>query len=196
MDPENHAQRSKRIQEIQRRKLSQATETKGLLIVNTGPGKGKTSAAMGMGLRIAGHGRRLAVVQFIKSRASAERAVLGTLPGVEWQVIGDGFTWDTQDLEADKATARRGWNQARKHLADPEVAMVILDELCIVLAKNYLPLEDVLGDLRDRPPFQHVVVTGRGAPEGLVEAADMVNEMRAVKHPFQAGIAAQAGIEY
>ncbi|QQS03449.1 MAG: cob(I)yrinic acid a,c-diamide adenosyltransferase [Fibrobacterota bacterium] len=196
MDPEIHAQRSKRIQEMQRRKLSQATETKGLLIVNTGPGKGKTSAAMGMGLRIAGHGKRLAVVQFIKSRASAERAVLGALPGVEWQVIGDGFTWDTQDLEADKATARRGWDQARKHLADPEVAMVILDELCIVLAKDYLPLEDVLGDLRDRPPFQHVVVTGRGVPEGLVEAADMVNEMRAVKHPFQAGIAAQAGIEY
>ena len=196
MTPELHAERSRRIQEIQRRKMSQATGTKGLLIVNTGPGKGKTSAAMGMGMRIAGHGKRLAVVQFVKSRSTAERTVLEPLPGVEWHVIGDGFTWDTQDLEADKATARRGWDQARKHLGDPEVAMVILDELCIVLAKGYLPLAEVLEDLQARPPLQHAVLTGRGAPQALVDAADMVNEIKAVKHPFQAGIGAQAGVEF
>lgn len=196
MTPELHADRSRKIQEIQRRKMSRATGTKGLLIVNTGPGKGKTSAAMGMGMRIVGHGKRLAVVQFIKSNSTAERTVLEPLPGVEWHVIGDGFTWDTQDLEADKATARRGWDQARKHLADPEVAMVILDELCIVLAKEYLPLAEVLEDLQARPPLQHAVLTGRGAPAGLVEAADMVNEIRALKHPFQAGIGAQAGVEF
>lgn len=196
MDAEEHAKRSRKIQEIQRRKMSQATGEKGLLIVNTGPGKGKTSAAMGMGLRIAGHGKRLAVVQFIKSQATAERNILGALPGVEWHVIGDGFTWDTQDLEADKATARRGWEQARRHLADPEVAMVILDELCVVLAKGYLSLETVLSDLRARPAMQHAVLTGRGAPPELVEAADMVNEIQAVKHPFRAGIAAQAGVEF
>lgn len=196
MDPEIHAQRSRKIQENQRRKMSQATETKGLLIVNTGPGKGKTSAAMGMGLRTAGHGKRLAVVQFLKSRSTAERVILEPLPHVEWHVIGDGFTWDTQDLDADKATARRGWEQARKHLSDPEVDMVILDELCIVLAKGYLPLHEVLADLARRPSHQHAVLTGRGAPAGLVEVADMVNEIRAVKHPFQAGIAAQAGVEF
>jgi len=196
MDPETHRERSKKMQEIQWRKQEQATETRGLLIVNTGAGKGKTSAAMGMGLRIAGHGKRLAVVQFIKSHSTAERNILEPLPGVEWHVIGDGFTWDTQDLEGDKATARRGWEQAKKHLQDPEVDMVILDELCIVLAKDYLPLETVLADLVARPPLQHAVLTGRGAPAGLVEAADMVNEIRAVKHPFHAGVVAQPGVEF
>lgn len=196
MDPEVHKERSRRIQEIQQRKQDNATELKGLLIVNTGAGKGKTSAAMGMGLRIAGHGKRLAVVQFLKSKSTAERRILEALPGVEWHVIGDGFTWNTQDLEADKATARRGWEQAKKYLVDPDVDMVILDELCIVLAKDYLPLEEVLADLKARPPLQHVVLTGRGAPAGLVEVADMVNDIRAVKHPFQAGVAAQAGVEF
>lgn len=196
MDQDIRNARSRKIQEIQQRQQAKATETKGLLIVNTGPGKGKTSAAMGMGLRIAGHGKRLAVVQFIKSRSTAERTILERLPKVEWHVIGDGFTWDTQDVEADKATARRGWDQAKLHLSDPTVDMVILDELCIVLAKEYLPLEEVLADLRARPSMQHVVLTGRGAPAGLVEAADMVNEIQAVKHPFHAGIVAQAGVEF
>jgi len=196
MDQEGHKERSKKIQEIQHRKQAKATEAKGLLIVNTGPGKGKTSAAMGMGLRIAGHGKRLAVIQFIKSHSTAERVILEPLPGVQWHVIGDGFTWDTQDLEADKATVRRGWEQAKKYLVDPDIGMVILDELCIVLAKDYLPLEEVLTDLRDRPPMQHVVLTGRGAPAGLIEVADMVNEIKAIKHPFHAGIVAQAGVEF
>jgi cob(I)alamin adenosyltransferase len=192
-----HEERSRSIQAAQAKKQAKATREKGLLIVHTGPGKGKTSAAMGMGIRVVGHGQKLAVVQFIKgAMASAERDVVSKLPGVEWHTIGDGFTWNTQDREADIATARRAWEQALLHLEDPTVSMVILDELNIVLAHKYLPVDEVLEGFARRHGMMHVVVTGRGAPEALIDAADLVSRIESPKHPFQAGIKAQAGVEF
>lgn len=197
LSTEEHNRRSAVIQRVHQRKMARATDEKGLLMVNTGNGKGKTSAALGMGLRVVGHGRKLGVVQFIKgSQASAERDAFALFPNVEWHTIGDGFTWDTQDREKDIATARRAWEQACRFLSDPGVAMVILDELCVVLAYGYLPVEEVLQGFARRDPLQHVVVTGRGAPEALVDAADLVSRIDDVKHPYRAGIKAQAGVEF
>jgi len=197
LSTEEHNRRSAVLQKIHQRKLARATDEKGLLIVNTGNGKGKTSAALGMGLRVVGHGRKLGVVQFIKgSQPSAERDAFALFPTVDWHTIGDGFTWDTQDREKDIATARRAWEQACRFLSDPTVAMVILDELCVVLAYGYLPLEEVLKGFARRDPAQHVVVTGRGAPEALVDVADLVSRIDDVKHPYRAGIMAQAGVEF
>ncbi|MCB9496802.1 MAG: cob(I)yrinic acid a,c-diamide adenosyltransferase [Fibrobacteria bacterium] len=196
-DPAIHRKRAEVIRQAQERKQARATERKGLLIVNTGAGKGKTTAAFGMGLRVIGHGRKLAVVQFVKgAMATAERQVMENLPGVEWHTIGDGFTWVTQDREKDIATARRAWEQALRLLQDPSFAMVILDEFNIVLAHGYMPLEEALEGLATRSPGQHAVITGRGAPEGLVAVADMVNRIDSIKHPFAAGITAQEGIEF
>lgn len=197
MDTEAHNRRSQLIKAAQEKKRARATGKKGLLIVNTGPGKGKSSAAFGMGLRVVGHGQKLGVVQFIKGAMySAEREVISGLPGVEWHTIGDGFTWDTQDRDADIATARRAWEQALRLIEDPSFAMVILDEFNIVIAHGYLPVEEALEGLARRGETQHVVITGRGAPEALIEVADMVNKIESVKHPFKAGITAQAGIEF
>jgi len=196
-DSDEHRRRSEILKAAQDRKAARATGEKGLLVVHTGPGKGKTTAALGMGLRAVGHGMRLGVVQFLKgAMPTAEREILGNFPGVEWHTIGDGFTWNTQDRQADIATARRAWEQAARMVVDPSYGMVILDELCVILAKEYLPLDDVLAALAARPPLQHVVLTGRGAPEGLVEAADLVSRIEVVKHPFRAGIKAQAGVEF
>ena len=170
---------------------------KGLLIVHTGPGKGKSTAAFGMAVRCVGHGFKVGVVQFIKGAwDTAERRVLEGLPGVTFKAMGEGFTWETQDRARDIAAAIRAWDEAQEMLADPSYAMVILDELNVVLRYGYLDLEPVLDGLSARPDRQHAVVTGRNAPEALVAAADLVTEMTLVKHPFREGVKAQPGVEF
>lgn len=179
-------------------KVARADGDKGLLLVLTGNGKGKSSSGFGMVARALGHGMKVGVVQFIKGRsATGEENFFRRFPDeVVYHVTGEGFTWETQDKEQDRRVAEEGWRKAAALLADPEIGLVLLDELNIVLKYGYLDLARVLEDLRLRPSMQHVVVTGRGAPAELVEAADTVTELSAVKHAFQAGIRAQKGVEY
>lgn len=171
---------------------------KGLLIVNTGPGKGKSTAAFGLALRMLGHGRKVGVVQFIKGAwHTGERDALATFGDrVVWHAMGEGFTWETQDLARDVAAAERAFAKAKELIADPAFGLVILDEICIALRYKYLDAEAVIAALLARPPALHVIATGRNAPPALVEAADLVTEMGAVKHHFAAGVKAQAGIEF
>ncbi|WP_436638542.1 cob(I)yrinic acid a,c-diamide adenosyltransferase [Microbaculum sp. FT89] len=177
---------------------SKTIEKKGLLIVNTGPGKGKSTAAFGLALRMVGYGRKVGVVQFIKGAwSTGERVVLekfGDL--VAWHTMGEGFTWETQDKARDIAAAGKAWEKARALMADPEMALVVLDELNIALRYDYLPLDEVVETLKNRRPDLHVVVTGRNAKPELIEAADLVTEMTLVKHHFAAGVKAQEGIEF
>ena len=183
---------------VQDAEVASKTVEKGLLIVHTGPGKGKSTAAFGLLLRMAGHGRRCAVVQFIKGAwSTGERTVLERMGDlVEWRTMGEGFTWETQDRERDVAAARAAWAVACGFLQRPEIALVVLDELNIAIRYDYLAELDVLAALIARPPMQHVVVTGRNARPGLIAAADLVTEMTAVKHHFGAGVRAQQGIEF
>jgi cob(I)alamin adenosyltransferase len=176
--------------------IARATENRGIILLNTGNGKGKSSAAFGMVARTLGYGLKAAVVQFIKSRRdTGEEKFLGAQPGVQWQVVGDGFTWDTQDREADIATARRAWVVAQGFLRDASLHLVVLDELTYLLKDGYLDEQQVCADLLSRPPMQHVVITGRGAPQCLLDIADTVSEIRDVKHAFRAGVSAQPGID-
>ncbi len=197
-DEFDHTRQTTRRKAGYERKQSRATRDKGLLIVFTGPGKGKTTAAFGMALRAIGHGMTVGVVQFIKGgQDSAERAVLSRFENVDFQVVGDGFTWLTQNREQDVATAERAWAEAVRMIGDPRYALVILDELNLVLKYGYLDLARVLGTLASRRPELHVVATGRNAPEALLEQADLVSEIRAIKHPYrEQGVKAQRGIEY
>lgn len=194
----DHQRMAKRRKAGVEKKQAQATDEKGLLIVNTGTGKGKSSAAFGMGLRAVGHGMKLGVVQFIKgAQHSAERDVFQQLPNVDWQTIGDGFTWNTQNRDQDIATAQRAWAEAARMILDPGYDMVILDELCWVLKYEYLLIEEILETFSKRKPMQHVIVTGRHAPEALIAAADLVSDIRPIKHPYkEQGVRAQAGIEF
>lgn len=177
--------------------IAGAPDERGVLLVNTGNGKGKSSAAFGVLARALGHGLSAGVVQFVKGRSdTGEEAFFRRQPGVRWHVMGDGFTWDTQNRAADIASARAGWDEARALLRDPAIGLVVLDELNIVLKYGYLDVAEVLADIVARPPAQHVIVTGRGAPEALIEAADTVTDMGATKHAFKAGIAAQPGVEF
>ena len=170
---------------------------KGLVIVHTGPGKGKSTAAFGMAVRCVGHGFKVGIVQFIKGAwDTAERRVMESLPGVTFKAMGEGFTWETQDRQRDIAKAEAAWTVARELLRDEGIALVVLDELNIALKYGYLSLDTVLADIAARPPMQHVVVTGRGAPPGLIEAADTVSEIALVKHAFHAGVKAQRGVEF
>jgi len=180
------------------RKQTQATQEKGLLIVHTGTGKGKSTAAFGMGLRAVGHGMTLGVVQFIKSaQDSAEYRVLSQFDNVDFQTIGDGFTWLTQNRAQDIATAERAWSEAARMLADPRYDMIILDELNVILKYGYLDLDNVLERLAKRRGRLHAIVTGRHAPFELIDLADLVSDMRAVKHPYkEQGVKAQKGIEF
>lgn len=177
---------------------SKAIAEKGLLIVNTGPGKGKTTAAFGLALRMLGYGRRVGIVQFVKGAwHTGERdafAVFGDR--VVWHAMGEGFTWETQDLARDIAAAEAAWSRAEAMMADPSIALVVLDELNIALRYDYLDLGRVVAALTGRRPDLHVVVTGRNAKGPLVEAADLVTEMAATKHHFAAGVKAQKGIEF
>jgi len=172
--------------------------TRGLIIVHTGPGKGKSTAAFGMALRIIGHGQKLGIVQFIKGAwDTAERRVLEGFAGqVTFRAMGEGFTWETQDRARDVAAAGRAWEIAAAMLADSGLAMVILDEVNVALRYDYLSWPEVEAALCTRPEGQHVVLTGRNAPPALIERADLVTEMTMVKHPFREGIKAQPGIEF
>ncbi|MBM4190428.1 MAG: cob(I)yrinic acid a,c-diamide adenosyltransferase [Betaproteobacteria bacterium] len=194
--PERHAARMARKKAVIDAAIARADQEKGLLLVLTGNGKGKSSSAFGMVARALGHGMKVGVAQFIKSRSdTGEEAFLGKQPGVEWHVLGEGFTWDTQNLERDIATAQQGWEVARRMLADPALQLVVLDELTYVLKYGWLDMAAVLADLAARPPMQHVVITGRAAPQALIDAADTVSELADVKHAYRAGIKAQPGVD-
>jgi cob(I)alamin adenosyltransferase len=197
-DLQRHKDKMAKKKAARDRMMAGKTSEKGLVIVHTGPGKGKSSAAFGMVLRCVGHGFPVGVVQFIKGAMdTAERQVLERFPDlVTIRAMGEGFTWETQDRERDIAAARRAWEQSKVFLADPAVRMVVLDEINVVLRYGYLELDEVLEALQSRPADQHVVLTGRNAADGLIEAADLVTEMKMVKHPFRSGVKAQPGVEF
>jgi cob(I)alamin adenosyltransferase len=190
-----HKRDMQELQTQMHEKMKAASAVRDLIIVHTGDGKGKSTAAFGMLARNVGHKRRSVVVQFIKEGDTAIRAALAG-EFLQWHGIGKGFTWDTQDREADIASAREGWQLALGALRDPAVRFVVLDELNVVLQCGYLPVADVLAGLAIRAPGKHVVITGRGAPPELIAAADLVTEMREVKHPFANGVRAQEGVEF
>lgn len=193
---ERHRERMQRKKELIDRKIARATVERGVLVVNTGNGKGKSSSGFGMLARSLGHGLRCGVVQFIKgSFSTGEEAFFRKFEELDYHVMGEGFTWETQDKQRDIAAAQAAWAVAARMLADPDYDFVLLDELNIALAHRYIALDEVLAATAARPERQHVVITGRGAPDALVEAADTVTEMRMVKHAFKAGIKAQKGIE-
>lgn len=194
-----HAEKMRKRQAALAKIVAGKTQEKGLLIVHTGTGKGKTSAALGMVVRAIGHGMKVGVVQFVKgAMATGEKAVFDAFPDhVEFKPMGEGFTWDTQDRARDIAVARTAWDEVCRMIADPSYAMVVADELNIVLRYDYLPLDEVLPVLTGRAAMKHVIVTGRNAPDALIEAADLVTDMVAVKHPFRSqGVKAQKGIEF
>lgn len=193
---ERHRRRMQRQKEIVDARVAGATLERGVLVVNTGNGKGKSSAAFGMVARALGHGMKVGVVQFIKgSHATGEEAFFRRFPELEYHVMGEGFTWETQDPDLDRRAALAAWGQAAELLADPAFQLVVLDELNIALKLGLVPLDRVLEALEGRPAHLHVVVTGRGAPAGLIEIADTVTEMRPIKHAFDAGVKAQKGVE-
>jgi len=194
---ERHEKRMKRQKEIVDAGISRASEERGIIIVHTGNGKGKSSSAFGMVARSLGHNMRVGVVQFIKGAIeTGEEAFFRRFPDeVEFHVMGDGYTWDTQNLEQDIKTARKAWAQALKILSDDSFDLVILDELNIALKQKYLSVDEVIADLQNRPLKQHVVITGRGAPQALIDVSDTVTEMREIKHAYKAGIMAQKGVE-
>ncbi len=191
-----HQQRMQRKKTVVDAAIARADTERGVLLVLTGNGKGKSSSAFGMVARALGHGMKVSVVQFIKgSFSTGEEAFFRRFPEVSYHVMGEGFTWETQDKTRDIEKARAAWEIVKGQLADPSLDLVVLDELNIVLKLRYLAVEEVCQALRDRPLSQSVVVTGRGAPPELIEIADTVTEMQVVKHAFQAGIKARKGIE-
>ena len=195
---QRHAEKMRKRKAARDRMLATKTIEKGLLIVHTGKGKGKSTAAFGLAARAIGNGMKVGVVQFVKGKwATGERAVLERFPDlITVRVMGEGFTWDTQDRQRDIAAAKKAWESAKEFLADPSYRLVVLDELNIVLRYDYLDLDDVLAGLAARDQGQHVVVTGRNAKPALIEMADLVTEMTEIKHPFRAGVKAQVGIEF
>jgi cob(I)alamin adenosyltransferase len=197
-EAERHRAKMTKRKAVQEAEVAAKTIEKGLLIVHTGPGKGKSTAAFGLALRMLGRGHRVGVVQFIKGAwHTAERDALGEFgEQVSWHTMGEGFTWDTQDLKRDIAAAERAWAKALELMADPGFGLVILDELNIALRYEYLDLHAVVAALGARRPGLHVVVTGRNAKPELIAAADLVTEMTLVKHHFAAGVKAQPGIEF
>jgi cob(I)alamin adenosyltransferase len=191
-----HQQKMARTKSVVDAGIARATEQRGIILVNTGNGKGKSSAAFGMVARALGHQMRVGVVQFIKgSFSTGEETFFRRFPEVSYHVMGEGYTWETQNLERDIAAASKAWRQAAIFLADPSVNLVVLDEINIALKQKYLDVQTVLAVLRDRPPMQHVVLTGRGAQPEIIEAADTVTEMQDIKHAYRAGIQAQEGVE-
>lgn len=196
-DQAEHTARMQRLKASVDRRIEAAQKEKGLLIVYTGAGKGKTTAALGMAVRCIGHGMKVAIIQFIKGAidTAEERTLRSFGEQVTFLRMGEGYTWDTQDRARDTHVAQRAWEQACVFLRDPSYAMVILDEFNIALHHEYLSLTEVLPALRRRPPMQHVVMTGRGAMPELIEKADLVTDMKQVKHPFRKGVKAQRGVE-
>ena len=194
----DHKAKKAKIKAARDKMMAGKTDERGLLIVHTGKGKGKSSFAFGMVLRCVGHGMPVGVVQFIKGAwDTAERRVFESFSElVTFRAMGEGFTWETQDRERDVAAAEKAWEMAKEMIADPAMRMVVLDELNIALRYEYLAIDDVLAVLKSRRPDLHIVVTGRNAHEDLIEAADLVTEMTLVKHPFRDGVKAQPGVEY
>jgi len=198
MSVDRHREMAAIKQESYRRKKDHATREKGLVIIHTGLGKGKTTASLGLALRAIGQGLKVGMVQFIKGSVPTGEAILVqqfNLP-IEMYTLGDGFTWNTQDREQDMATARTAWEQAVRLLRDTSFDMVILDELNLIIHYDYLPLAEVLTELRNKRVRLHVVITGRNADAALIELADLVTDMKVVKHPYTAGIKAQKGVEF
>jgi cob(I)alamin adenosyltransferase len=198
VDSARHNEKMKKKQAVRAKIMAEKQIELGLVIVHTGKGKGKTTAALGMVCRAIGHGYKVAVIQFIKgAMTTGEKKVFDAFPDqVEMRPMGEGFTWDTQDRERDVAKAREAWEAAKARILDPAWRMVVCDELNIVLRYDYLPLQEVLDVLARKPADTHVIITGRNAPEALIEAADLVTEMTPVKHHFAAGVKAQEGIEF
>lgn len=191
-----HAQRMRHKKAVVDVGVARATEDRGLIVVNTGAGKGKSTAGFGMIARVLGHGMHVGIVQFIKgSYSTGEEAFFRRFPEIAYHVMGEGFTWETQDRPGDMRAARAGWDRALELLRSPSIDLVLLDELNIVLAYHYLTTQEVISALAERPTGQHVVITGRGAPRRLIELADTVTDMREVKHAFKLGIRAQQGVE-
>ncbi len=196
---EQHRARMQRRKEVQAQRLAERTQEKGLLIVNTGDGKGKTTAALGIVLRSLGTGYRVAIVQFIKGawEPGEKRALERWGDQVVFHALGEGFTWETQDRQRDIEKAQAAWQVALGYLRDPAYQVVLLDEINIALKLGYLDVQDILAGLAEKQEMSHVILTGRGAPSALIEQADLVTEMRLVKHPFRSqGIKAQPGIEF
>ncbi|HEY0063411.1 MAG TPA: cob(I)yrinic acid a,c-diamide adenosyltransferase [Telluria sp.] len=195
---ERHRVRMERKKAIIDAKIAAADKQIGIIIVNTGNGKGKSSSGFGMVVRAMGHGMKVAVVQFIKGAMSTgEEKFLRRFPDeVLFHAMGEGYTWETQDRERDIAKAQQAWALAKGFLSDPDIGLILFDELNIALKYKYLDVDTVIADLLDRPDMQHVVITGRGAPDELIAVADTVTEMAVVKHAFKAGIGAQAGTEW
>ena len=196
---EQYRKKMARRKEVQEQRVAQASQEKGLIIVNTGNGKGKTTAALGMVMRSLGHGYRVAIVQFIKGAwEPAEKAALSHWPDqLEFHAMGEGFTWETQDRERDIQKATVAWNTALTYIRNPDFKLVLLDEINVALKLGYLSVEEVLAGLEQKPSESHVILTGRGAPQPLIEKADLVTEMTLIKHPFrEQGVKAQPGIEY
>ncbi len=193
-----HNAKMAKVQAARAKMMAERQMERGLVIVHTGSGKGKTTAALGMVVRGIGHGHRVSVIQFVKGALkTGEKVVFDAFPdNVEFRPMGEGFTWDTQDRARDIAVAREAWEAVKARIADPDWDMVVCDELNIVLRYDYLPLEGVLETLRTKPADKHVVITGRNAPQALIDMADLVTEMTMVKHPFRSGVKAQAGVEF
>ncbi|WP_196259368.1 cob(I)yrinic acid a,c-diamide adenosyltransferase [Pelagibacterium limicola] len=194
-----HAEKMKKKKVARDKLVAGNDKEKGLLIVHTGKGKGKSTAAFGMVFRAIAHGFNVGIVQFVKGKwGTGERDILEKFPDqVSINAMGDGFTWDTQDRQRDLAAARQAWDRAKELIADPGYKMVLLDELNICLRYDYLPLDEVIETLRNKPEDKHVIVTGRNAKDELIEIADLVTEMTLVKHPFrEQGVKAQPGIEF
>ncbi|MGF1498588.1 MAG: cob(I)yrinic acid a,c-diamide adenosyltransferase [Elainellaceae cyanobacterium] len=199
LSAEQYRQKMQRRKEVQQQRLAARTVEKGLVIVHTGNGKGKTTAALGMVLRSLGHGHRVAIVQFIKGAwEPAEKRVFDAwAKQLEFYAMGEGFTWETQDRDRDTKLAQAAWAKAVTFIRHPEVKLTLLDEVNVALKLGYLSVEQVLAGLAEKPNDSHVILTGRGAPAALIEQADLVTEMTLVKHPFrEQGVKAQAGIEY
>lgn len=192
---EAHKERMAALQAEMAAKLAAAKEKRGLIMVHTGDGKGKSTAAFGMLARMVAHKKQCAVIQFVKSSPDAISKALGA-PLAKWHAVGDGFTWNTQDRAADIKRCREGWELACGYMQDPNLSFLMLDELNIALDYKYLPVSEVLAALAEKRPDLHVVITGRGAPAELVAAADLVTEMKMIKHPFNDGVRAQLGIEF
>jgi cob(I)alamin adenosyltransferase len=194
---QRHAQRMARKKAVIDQQIARADQPRGVLVVHTGNGKGKSSAAFGVLARALGHGQRAAVIQFVKARSdTGEEAFFRDHPRVAWHVMGEGFTWETQDKSRDAAAAQAAWAQAMIYLNDPAIGLLILDEITYAFKYGWLDLAAVIGALRARPLMQHVILTGRAAPAALIDAADTVSEIAMVKHAFQAGVPAMPGLEF
>jgi cob(I)alamin adenosyltransferase len=192
-----HEERMQKKKTVIDSKIADAQEERGVLVINTGNGKGKSSSAFGVVARALGHGLKVGVVQFVKGRSdTGEEAFFRQQPNVAWHVGGEGFTWETQDKERDAKAAQAAWEIACSHLGNPEIGLVVLDEMTYAFKYNWLDLDAVITKLLGRPQMQHVIITGRGAPQALRDAADTVSEIGNEKHAFQSGIKAMPGLEF